>query len=66
MRTFVALLVIIYLGGVGVMLGPTFSAGWNTGTPAELFGNVIAELPRAMLWPAVLYHSIMGSSQDKV
>jgi hypothetical protein len=60
MRTFVALVVIIYLVGVGVVLAPTIQGKWNTGTASELFASVWQELPRALTWPATLYHSMRG------
>jgi hypothetical protein len=36
MRMIIALLVIVYLIGVGVVLAPTVSGKWNSGTPSEL------------------------------
>jgi hypothetical protein len=57
MRTLIALLVIIYLVGIGVVLAPTIQGKWNTGTASELFASVLQELPRALAWPATLYHN---------
>ncbi|SDR64101.1 hypothetical protein SAMN05519103_09401 [Rhizobiales bacterium GAS113] len=59
MRAILAVIVIIYLVGVGVVLSPTILAKWNSGTASELFASVWQELPRAMAWPATMYHSMM-------
>jgi hypothetical protein len=40
MRMVIALLVMVYLIGVGVVLAPTVSGKWNSGTPAELSASV--------------------------
>jgi hypothetical protein len=61
MRTFVASVVIIYLVGVGVMLAPTISSKWNSGTASELFGSVWQELPGALAWPVTVYHRMMDA-----
>ena len=61
MRTFVALIVIIYFVGVGVQLAPTISGKWNTVTAAELFGSVWAELPVALSWPVTAYHRFVDT-----
>jgi hypothetical protein len=61
MRTFVALVVIVYLVGIGVVLAPTFSNKWNSATAAELFGGVWAQLPGALAWPVTTYHRLMDA-----
>jgi hypothetical protein len=61
MRTFIALLVIVYLVGVGVVLAPTISGKWNTATAADLSGSVWAELPPALAWPVTVYHRLMDA-----
>lgn len=60
MRLFIAILVIIYLVGVGVALAPTISAKWNTATASDLTASVVKELPDALAWPARVYRSIRG------
>jgi hypothetical protein len=50
MRAFIALVVIIYLVGVGVVLAPTISSKWNSGTASDLFQSVWQELPGALAW----------------
>jgi hypothetical protein len=56
MRALIAVLLIIYLVGIGVVLSPTIQAKWNSGTASELFASVMQELPRAAAWPATVYH----------
>jgi hypothetical protein len=63
MRTLIALLVIVYLVGVGVVLAPTISTKWNTATSADLFGSVWLELPRALAWPGGMYHRIVDAPE---
>jgi hypothetical protein len=61
MRTFIALVVIVYLVGVGVVLAPTFSTKWNSATAADLFAGVWGELPAALAWPVATYHRMMDA-----
>jgi hypothetical protein len=61
MRMLIALLVIAYLVGVGVTLAPTIKANWNTAPASQFVERVIAELPRALSWPATAYRSIAAS-----
>jgi hypothetical protein len=63
MRTFIALLVIVYLVGVGVVLAPTISTKWNTSTASDLFGSVWLELPRALAWPVTAYHRMIDTPE---
>jgi len=58
MRLLIALLVIIYLVGVGVVLAPTIEANWSTASASQLVGSVATELPRALSWPATAYRNI--------
>lgn len=58
MRALIALLVIVYLVGIGVMLAPNFRAKWTSGTPAELAASVAQDLPAALAWPAALYRTL--------
>ena len=52
MRVLIALLVIVYLVGVGVALAPTIKANWSTGPASQFVESVATELPRALSWPA--------------
>jgi uncharacterized membrane protein YhhN len=63
MRTFIALLVIVYLVGVGVELQPSVSTKWNTATAADMFGGIWTELPRAMAWPVTVYHRMIDNPE---
>ena len=58
MRTFIALVVIVYLVGVGVALSPTVQAKWASAPASELFTSVAQALPDAVAWPARAYHSM--------
>jgi hypothetical protein len=58
MRLLIALLVIIYLVGIGVVLAPTIQGNWSTTSASQLVGSVATELPRALSWPATVYRSI--------
>jgi hypothetical protein len=60
MRAFVALVIIVYLIGVGVALAPTIQGKWNTATAAELTASVGQALPNAFAWPVTVYHNITG------
>jgi hypothetical protein len=65
MRVFIALVIIIYLIGVGVTLAPTFQAKWSTATAAELTASIGEALPGAFAWPVTAYHSLTGTSQAR-
>ncbi|MBW0005930.1 MAG: hypothetical protein JO216_20870 [Hyphomicrobiales bacterium] len=56
MRLLIALLIIIYLVGVGVELSPTIQTKWSGASASELVASVVQELPDAMAWPARLLH----------
>jgi hypothetical protein len=58
MRALLALIVIVYLVGVGVALAPTVESKWNTASAAELANSLGEDLPFALAWPARVYHSI--------
>jgi hypothetical protein len=60
MRTLIAIVIIIYFIGVGVVLAPTVRANWNNGTAANFAASVGHELPYAFAWPANAYHSLNG------
>jgi len=58
LRAFIALFVLVYLVGVGVVLAPTFQAGWNAGPASQLSQTVGQELPSALAWPAAAYRRL--------
>jgi hypothetical protein len=58
MRAFVALVVVVYLVGVGVALSPTVQNKWSS-VPASEFASSVAEaLPGAAAWPARAFQSL--------
>jgi hypothetical protein len=58
MKGVLALIVIVYLVGVGVELAPTFSSAWHS-SASVLFTSVLRELPVALEWPVTTYHRFM-------
>ncbi len=58
MRVLIALLVIIYIVGVGVALSPTIRAKWNGGSASDFATSVAQALPNAAAWPVRAFHSI--------
>ena len=58
MRVLIALLVIVYLVGVGAALSPTIQANWNRAPASELAASIVQDLPNAIAWPARAFHSI--------
>ena len=58
MRTLIALLMILYIVGVGVVLSPTVEAKWNGASASEFATSVAQALPNALSWPVRAYHSI--------
>ena len=62
MRALLAVIVLIYVVGIGVALAPTIQAKWNGATASELASGVAQALPSAATWPARAYHSITDHS----
>ena len=58
MRGLIALLVIMYLVGVGVALSPTVESKWTNAPASELAASVGQNLPDALSWPARVYRSM--------
>jgi hypothetical protein len=61
MRLLVAIIVIIYLVGIGVVLSPTIRSAWDSETASALADHVIQALPTALAWPARAAHAFAGS-----
>jgi hypothetical protein len=61
MRFLLAIIVIIYLVGVGVVLSPTIRSTWDTETASALADHVIQALPSAFAWPVRAAHAFAGS-----
>jgi hypothetical protein len=60
MRVIIALIVIVYLVGVGVALSPTFQAKWNSASASDFTASIAQALPDALAWPARAFRSITG------
>jgi hypothetical protein len=58
LRGLIALIVIVYLVGIGVALAPTIQANWSTATAAEFARRVGQDLPYALAWPAWVFRGI--------
>jgi hypothetical protein len=61
MRLLVAIIVIIYLVGVGVVLSPTIRSTWDSETASALADHVLQALPNALAWPVRAAHAFAGS-----
>jgi len=61
-RLLIALVVIVYLVGVGVVLAPTIQSGWDHLPASDLASTVFRVLPDALAWPAKAYRSLTGQS----
>jgi hypothetical protein len=61
MRLLLAIIVIIYLVGVGVVLSPTIRSTWDSETASALADHVVQALPNALAWPARAAHAFTGS-----
>jgi len=58
MRLLVALLVIVYIVGIGVVLAPTIQTKWSS-APASNFATSVAQaLPDAAAWPVRAFQSV--------
>jgi len=58
MRALIALIVIVYLIGVGVALAPTIQAKWSSASASDLATSVGQALPNAFAWSARVYHGM--------
>jgi hypothetical protein len=58
MRMLIALIVVVYLIGVGVALSPTIQAKWSSASASDLATSVGQALPNAVAWPARAYRSM--------
>jgi hypothetical protein len=61
MRLLLALIVIIYLVGVGVVLSPIIRSTWNSEPASVLADHVVQALPEALAWPVRAAHAFAGS-----
>jgi hypothetical protein len=61
MRLVLALIIIVYLVGVGVVLSPVVRANWNSETASAFASSVGEALPDALAWPVRLAHAAAGT-----
>jgi hypothetical protein len=61
MRLLLAIIVIIYLVGVGVVLSPIIRSTWTTEPASVLADHVVQALPDALTWPMKAAHAFAGS-----
>jgi len=57
-----ALIVILYLVGVGVVLSPTVRSTWDSEPASVLADRIVQALPDALAWPVRAAHALSGSS----
>jgi len=60
MRLVLALIVIIYLVGVGVALSPVVQSAWNSETASAFADTIGRALPDALAWPVKLARANAG------
>jgi hypothetical protein len=61
MRLLLALIVIIYLIGVGVVLSPTVRSNWDSAPASAMAESIAQELPNALAWPVRAAHAFARS-----
>ena len=61
MRFLLAIIVIIYLVGVGIVLSPTVRSTWNSEPASVLSDRIVQALPEALAWPVRAAHAFTGS-----
>jgi hypothetical protein len=61
MRLVLALIVIVYLVGVGVVLSPVVRSTWDSAPASALAESVAQALPDALAWPVRAAHAVTGS-----
>jgi len=61
MRLILALIIIVYLVGVGVVLSPIIRSAWDTEPASVVAGDLGQALPDALSWPVRAAHRITGS-----
>jgi hypothetical protein len=61
MRLLVALIIILYLVGVGVVLSPIIRSTWDSEPASVLTERIVQALPGALAWPVRAVHAFAGS-----
>ena len=58
MRVLIALVVVIYLIGVGVALAPAFQTNVGSAASSDIASRVAQSLPDALGWPSRAYRDL--------
>jgi hypothetical protein len=58
MRVLIALILVVYLVGVGVALAPTIQDKWSGASASNLATSVGQALPGAVAWPARVFRTL--------
>jgi hypothetical protein len=66
MRLLLALIIIVYLVGVGVFLAPTVQSTWSTEPASAFFASIMQALPDALAWPARAYRNMRGGGSPSI
>jgi hypothetical protein len=61
MRLLLAVIIIVYLVGVGVFLAPTVQSTWNSEPASGFVASVAQALPDALAWPVKVYRNMRPS-----
>ena len=61
MRLLLALIIIVYLVGVGVVLSPIVRSTWNSEPASVLAASIVQALPDALAWPVRAARSVTQS-----
>jgi len=61
MRLVLALIIIVYLVGVGVVLSPVIRSTWNAAPASVVAADIGQALPDALAWPVRMARSATGS-----
>jgi hypothetical protein len=61
MRLLIALIIVIYLIGVGVVLSPVVQANWDSETASKFASSIAEALPDAFAWPVRFAHAAAGT-----
>jgi hypothetical protein len=62
MRTFLLIIVVTYLGGIGFDLLPEIQRNWHKTTLIEQIDTTLRDLPRAATWPVRAFRSVINRS----
>jgi hypothetical protein len=58
MRVLIALIIIVYLVGVGVVLAPAIETNVDSASASELASRIAQSLPDAVAWPSRAYRAL--------